>query len=195
MKTKLIVLSILMILGLGTKCFAEDKIAYANLEAILAYMPDIKGVQDELRKLDASLSQGITAKKQELQTKLEAAQKAYDSKAPEADLKKMQDELGKMDGDIKAQTAEAQKQLVRKRSELMTPISKKVQDALADVAKEKGYTYIINGSDGTGMSVILQGPDDRDVTKDVLTKLGVDMTPQKDAAAPAVAPKDAPAKK
>lgn len=64
----------------------------------------------------------------------------------------------------------------------MQPVYTKVGKAIEDVAKENGYTFILNQQIG-GLDVILYGDEKNDVSDLVLKKLGV--TPKPAAQTPA----------
>jgi outer membrane protein len=57
----------------------------------------------------------------------------------------------------------------KKRTELFQPIIKKATDAINGVAKEKGYTYVLDSSAGT----ILFSTESDDLMPAVKTKLGL----------------------
>jgi outer membrane protein len=58
----------------------------------------------------------------------------------------------------------------------MEPVYKKVGKAIEDVAKENGYTFVLNQQIG-GLDVILYGDEKNDVSDLVLKKLGVTPKP------------------
>ena len=58
----------------------------------------------------------------------------------------------------------------------MEPVYKKVGKGIEDVAKENGFTFILNQQIG-GLDVILYGDDKMDISDLVLKKLGVTPKP------------------
>ncbi|MDX1629935.1 MAG: OmpH family outer membrane protein, partial [Fulvivirga sp.] len=54
----------------------------------------------------------------------------------------------------------------------MEPIYSKVGNTIEAVAKENGYTYILNGNVG-GVDVVLYADDKNDVSDLVLKKMGI----------------------
>jgi outer membrane protein len=64
---------------------------------------------------------------------------------------------------------DAEASVQKKQQELLAPITSKVEEAIKAVAKEKGYAYIFNMSQG----VILYAQESDDVTPLIKTKLGL----------------------
>jgi outer membrane protein len=64
---------------------------------------------------------------------------------------------------------EAQKLLVAKEQELLNPLIDKAKKAIEEVAKEKGYTYILD----TGTGVVLYWESGDDIMSFVKDKLGI----------------------
>ena len=75
--------------------------------------------------------------------------------------------------ELQAKQQESQQKLVERRQTLMEPIIEKMQTAIKGLAEEAGYDLILNAVDGNGVSIVLHGPEEDDVTKQLMTKLGV----------------------
>jgi len=63
----------------------------------------------------------------------------------------------------------AEQKIDAKRAELLKPIYDKARKAIEDAAKEKGYTYVIDGSSG----ILLVSPAGDDLMPAVKAKLGI----------------------
>ena len=73
----------------------------------------------------------------------------------------------------------------KKQSDLYNPVYSKVQVAIEEVRKEKGYAMILNAQiAGTG-GVVLAGRDEDNITEAVFAKLGVAMPKAAKEGAPA----------
>lgn len=152
----------------------EVKIGYTNIELLLAYMPEAKQMEQLLATYQKKLSEQLQAKQTYVQNQLSAylEKKEKNLLSPEEDTR-LQKELEKLDAELQQFTSEAEAKLLAKREELLAPILEKLQNALDDVAEEKGYTYLLNQTNSSGVSTILYGPDENDVTKDVMRKLNI----------------------
>ena len=93
-------------------------------------------------------------------------------------------ELQKQVSELSGAEQQIQQQFEQERQKLSLPIQRKLQQAIQDVAKENGFSFILSQQIG-GLDVILYGAEKMDVSDLVLKKLGVTPKP----AAPAPAPK------
>lgn len=172
MRLKIAILLIIAGLGLTSNMVAQ-KIGYANIELILAYMPESKTMQQALATHEKKLGEKLQVKQQYYQTKgqeyLELAKTTQD----EAKLKPLQDELIKLEEDIKKETSDAQNKLMAKRQDLMAPIIEKLQTEIKALSTAESYDYVLNTVDGSGVSIILHGPEEHDLTKKLMDRLGI----------------------
>jgi outer membrane protein len=173
---------ILIVLGLlfaGTQVDAQQKIGYINSEELIMAMPEAK-------KADAD----ITAYAKTFQDQLQAMQKELETKykAYEAGVKTMTEamkdvkekELTDLQNRIQSVQQGAEEKIAAKRQDMLKPITEKADAAIQAVAKEKGYSYILDANAG---GIIYALPSDN-ILADVKTKLGI-----KDAPATSPAPK------
>lgn len=160
---------------------AQERIGYANLELILALMPETKQVNDELVELRKKLAKGLETKQAYAQQKLIEAQEAAEAGvASEERMLAYEQELRGLEREIQTSAAEAEQKIVSRRAELMSPVSDKLQTTIRSVAETDGYTYILNSVDGSGTSIVLYGQEEKDLTRRILKELGVE--PPKEAA-------------
>jgi len=154
---------------------AQDRIAFANVELILALMPDTADVNRQLGQYQRELAGKLRTKQDYAQQKLEEAQAAVARGAEEAELQTFRDELSRLENEIRAQAEDSDAKMDQRRSELMEPVIKKLSGVFRDVALEQKYDFILNAVDGSGTSIVLFGREDRDVTKVVLDRLGIQL--------------------
>lgn len=55
----------------------------------------------------------------------------------------------------------------------MEPITNKLDKALKALASEEGYDLILNSVDAGGVSIVLYGPPEHDLTKKMFARLGI----------------------
>ncbi|MBK6622437.1 MAG: OmpH family outer membrane protein [Saprospirales bacterium] len=82
-------------------------------------------------------------------------------------------ELLKLDEDLQKQAADAEYNLQAKRQDLLNPVLEKLQNAINEVARENGYTHVLNQTTSGGVSTILYGPPEDDLTEKIFNKLGM----------------------
>ncbi len=80
-----------------------------------------------------------------------------------------------MQKQIERQTQQDEQELYSKRIDLLTPIAKKLEEAMDKIAAEEGYKYVLNSSDGTGNSIVIVAPEGDDLTQEVMTELGIEL--------------------
>jgi outer membrane protein len=183
---KLVLLAVLGMLTIVShaQTASTTKIGYADIDYIFTQMPESKQIDSELKSLQTQLKNQIDGKYQEFQKKLQDYNANLNNMI-DAVKANTERELQQMQQNIEKLQQDAQVTVQNKNTALMEPVFKKVGKAIEDVAKENGYTFILNQQIG-GLDVILYGDEKNDVSDLVLKKLGV--TPKPAAQAPA-APK------
>lgn len=179
---------LLLALGIGaltTYAQTPAKIGYADVDYIFSQMPESKSIDAELKSTQTQLKNQIDAKYQEFQKKVQDYQANLNTML-EAVRQNTERELQQMQQNLEKLQADAQTTIETKRGQLMDPVYKKVGKGIEDVAKENGFTFILNQQIG-GLDVILYGDEKMDVSDLVLKKLGV--TPKPATAATPAQPK------
>jgi outer membrane protein len=181
-------LVLLLVLGLGAHLSqaqtASTKIGYADVDYIFSQLPESKAIEAELKSTQAQLKNQIDAKYAEFQKKL-ADYNANLNTMLDAVRTNTERELQQMQQNIEKLQADAQTTIQTKQTQLMDPVYKKVGKGIEEVAKENGFSFILNQQIG-GLDVILYGDEKMDISDLVLKKLGV--TP-KPATTPQTQPK------
>jgi outer membrane protein len=186
MKIKLFVTALALLGSLSINA-QNFKLGYTNIEYILQNLPDSKDIQ-------AKLATEKTQYEKLYNEKLAEAQKLFDdyqknaasmSTVIKADKEKT---LQNKQSELQELQQNSEAALARKQQELIEPIMEKIQTAIDAVAKENGYTYVLNSDAGYGTTpVILVAPETENITTLVFKKLGV--TPPADTKAAIPAPK------
>ena len=175
---KLVIIAIVAFTGFcSVKANAQTKIAHINTQALIEAMPDYKKAQTEIETYAGSLekeSQALIAEYNNKVAALEKAPKDQSEVMKAAQIKDIQD----IQKRIQDYEQIARERIQTKQNELLKPVYDKARKAIEDVAKEKGYAYVIDNSGGS----LLVSPAADDILAPVKTKLGVPAT-----AAPAAA--------
>ncbi|MCP9769143.1 OmpH family outer membrane protein [Lacihabitans sp. LS3-19] len=172
MKIKLFVTALTLFASLSINA-QNLKMGYTNIEFILQNLPESKDIQSKITTEKAQYDKLYQDKLAEAQKLYEDYQKNQASMSAvikadkEKSLTNKQNELQELQ-----QNAEAA--LSRKQQELIAPIMDKIQTAIDAVAKENGYTYVLNSDAGYGTTpVILVAPESDNITNLVFKKMGV----------------------
>ena len=172
-------LVLLLALGLGAQFSlaqtASTKIGYADVDYIFSQMPESKAIEAELKSTQTQLKNQIDAKYADFQKKLQDYNANLNTML-EAVRSNTERELQQMQQNIEKLQADAQTSIQSKQTQLMEPVYKKVGKGIEEVAKENGFSFILNQQIG-GLDVILYGDDKMDISDLVLKKLGVTPKP------------------
>jgi outer membrane protein len=161
-----------------------QKLGYADTDYILSQLPDAKKVQTELEAHGSQLQAQMKAKAADYEKKLKDFQENA-AKWVDAVVQDKQNELQQLQAAFQKFQQDASTSYEKKQSDLMGPLYVKVGNAISEVAKENGYSFIITlNATGNGGNVLLYQDKQFDISNLVLKKLGVTPT----AAAPATKP-------
>ena len=174
---------LLIALGFGSlflqaQTEAPVKIGYADVGYIFTQMPEFKQVDVELKSTQNMLKTQIENKAKEFQTKLQDYN-ANVNNMLEAVRANTERELRQLQENLERLQQDAQATIQNKETQLMEPLYNKVGDAINAVAKENGFTLILNRQIG-GLDVVLYGDDKMDVSDLVLKKMGITVAPKTD---------------
>lgn len=148
---------------------AQTKIGYISIDQVLPLMPEYKTAQTVLNKAQEDWMASINKLGAEAQTKA----KEYDAKrATMSDPVRTaaEGELQDLNKRIQEMQDKARQDLEAKSAEQQAPMVAKVRAAIAAIAKEKGYTHVINA---TTNDLFLVAPAADDLLAPVKTKLGL----------------------
>jgi outer membrane protein len=165
---------VLAVLVLLTSTFAvsaqaQQKFGHINFSRLYSQMPGqdsvikvyetyARGLQNQLATMQAELESKIT--------EYQANQATWSNIIKQTKEREIQDIQARME----EFNQQAQQDLVDKEDELTRPIIEKARKAIEDVAKENGYTYIFNSTDG----LLLYATPSDDVMPLVKKKLGIE---------------------
>jgi outer membrane protein len=174
--------SLAMCMGLAVQA-QSLKFGHINSAELLSALPEIKDADKKLQEFGASLETQLKLMTNEYQSKVQAYQSQQAAMADPIKDAKVK-EISDLEVRIQEFQQTAQESVTKKKEELYSPILKKAEDAIVDIAKEKGYAYVFDTSAG---SVIFAQPSD-DLMEVVKKKLNVAGTPAAPST-PATSPK------
>ncbi|MCB9186145.1 MAG: OmpH family outer membrane protein [Flavobacteriales bacterium] len=176
-----------------TMSFAQ-KVAHADINAILSVMPENQKINEDLRIYATGLSKMVDDKKAQLEIVVEQFNQTLGRgdtlKAIELQKKGLE-----LDKDYQQSGAQADQLLQQKRNELMQPVLTRIRAAMETVAKKGGYECVLNSVDGAGTSVVLWSPQGTDITRAVVEELGIELKKSEPATPSEQKPVEDPDKK
>ncbi len=152
----------------GNVAKAQVKIGYVNFDQLVDQLPETKLIRTQLETYNKQFQDQYTAMTSEYQTKGQAYE-AQRATMTDAVRTAKESELSDIQKRIQSFQQDAQQKVSAKTTELSKPLFDKIRAAVAQVAKEKGYTYVINSAQ---TDLIVSPPSD-DLSADVKAKLGV----------------------
>ena len=149
-----------------------QKIGYAESEYIMAQLPEFKKVESELKTHGSQLENQLKAKYEDIQSRIKAYQ-GMPATTPDAIKADKERELSALQENYQKFQQDAQSSFTKKQTDLMDPLFKKIGKAIEEVAKENGYSFIINPQLTNGGDILLFSDDKFNISDLVLKKLGV----------------------
>ena len=147
---------------------AQTKIGYINSDELMSIMPEAAKINEDLNAYQLALQQ----QGQTLQKEADAKRDQYfkDSTGLSSTMKEIRrDELVKLYSRLQNYDQEAQEKAQKYAQEKIAPVRTKALDAIKTVARERGYTYVI---DEASSSLLVMPPGDN-LLPGVKTKLGI----------------------
>ncbi len=149
------------------------KIAHINVDQLISVMPETKAMEDEMQRYGEQLQKDMEEMQTEAQTKYQNLI-ANQNNWTQLRITKEQEELEAMAQRIQQYQVQAQEDFQNKQMELMRPIVEKAQNAVDAVAREKGYTYVLDSSQSKGVVIFVEKGED--ILPLVKARLGISTT-------------------
>lgn len=162
-------LLLIAIFTLGVAGVANaQKIGHVNYQRVIANMPETRALQLELQKLDKTNKDDIEGMVKKYKSKLDkykAEGKGQTKETNDARVQEVQQE------EMKIRQAEqtAREDMQQRQNANLIPILEKAAKAVQEVAKTKGFLYILDASSNGALLVA----DGVDIYDDLEVKLGL----------------------
>jgi len=170
MKNLVKVLAIVVLIAVAATANAQkaSKVGHIDFGKVLELMPG----QDTIKVVMEKYIQSLQGELQTMQSELELKGADYQKNAATMSsiIKATKEkEITDLQGRIEAFQQSAQQEVQAKQSKLITPFVEKAKQAIKDVAKEGGFSYIMNAVE----DILLYSEGGEDVTPLVKKKLGI----------------------
>ncbi len=163
------------------------KVGYTDYEVLLANMPQMESVQQQLQSFYTETQQRLQQQAKDFQDKAQRYEKQASLLSAEARTEREQ-ELSTLQQQVQQAAQQGDQQLAQRRAELMRPLFERLQAAIDTVSKRNGLDLVLPTQVG-GDPVILYINQERivDITREVATELGIPVDAEA-AAAPGNTP-------
>lgn len=165
---KTIILLTICWMFIGANAQNQEKFGHLNFADLYTVMPGIDSVRIAYEEYAASIQEQFDAMQTELETKITDYQNNQTTMSVIIRQTKER-EIADLQARMEAFQSSAQQDLQDKEMELTSPIIDKAQNAVKEVAKENGYTYILNAAGG----MLLYADPGDDIMDLVKKKLGI----------------------
>jgi outer membrane protein len=168
MKKNLFIVAVVMGLVMaGNSVKAQTKIGYVSLQELIPTMPEYKKADTALNDYQSALGQNFEDMKREYYEKDSVINSKDTLKLTKAQLEIKRREVSELLVKLQGWQQQAQQLYQQKQQDLISPIQKKAVDAIQQVARENGYTYVLN------KETLLVSPPAEDLLPLVKKKLGI----------------------
>ncbi|MEQ8908356.1 MAG: OmpH family outer membrane protein [Vicingaceae bacterium] len=151
----------------STTAFAQ-KLGHINSNELLQAMPERAQIEEDIKNYAQELESQMGTMTKEYQAKVQTYQSKEATMTDAIRQDKIQ-EITNLEERINKFQQSAQKDLQAKEEKLLQPVIEKARDAIEEVAKENGYTYIFD----SGVGVLLYQKDSDNIMPMVKKKLGL----------------------
>ena len=161
---KILLLIAIVTLGINT-AQAQTKVAHINTDLLLSLMPETKALNVELEKLSKTYETELKAEQDKLTAKLKKYEAEVNSQTDEVNQQRGA-EVQQDQQNLYQASQVAREEIGKKRDEQLKPILDKAKKAIEEIAKEQGFTYVLDASS----LIVANGTDLMNAVK---AKLGV----------------------
>ncbi|HLK27887.1 MAG TPA: OmpH family outer membrane protein [Puia sp.] len=138
-----IVLAAAFLLAAKTNVNAQTKIGYISLNEFIQAMPEYKKADTSMNDFRNALAQQFEDMKKEFNEQDSILSSKDTLKYTKAQLELKRKTLGELYLKVQQFQQQAGEQMQQKQQELIAPVQKKAVETIQAVAKENGYTYVL----------------------------------------------------
>jgi outer membrane protein len=163
--TVLVVVMGLMLTGKSTS--AQNKFGYVSMQELITSMPEYKKADTAMNEFQTALGQNYDDMVKEYNEQSILVTGKDTAKFTAAQLELKRKAVGDLLQKLQGWQTQAQQLAQQKNQELIAPIQKKALEAIQAVAKENGFTYVIQKEQ------LLVSPPGEDLLPLVKKRLGI----------------------
>ena len=152
----------------GNIAKAQTRIGYISLNQLIDQMPETKTIRTQIEAYQKQFIDELTTMNNDYQSKGKAYE-AQRATMTDAQRTAREAELADLQKRMNDYQTNAQQQVQNKTTELSKPLFDKVRSTVAQVAKEKGFTYVFD----TSQTDFIVSPPGDDLMAEVKAKLGI----------------------
>ena len=151
-----------------------QKIGYVNTEMLLFYMPGYLSINDSLNVWKQEADQQLRVKQNYAKLKLEEYYQ-QGGLMREEEKGRLENEIYQLQQEIKNYISRSELKLEKRRSLWIGSYLLKIDSVAKIIAREEGYTLILNQSLENGISNLLYGPESENLMPRFASRLGISL--------------------
>lgn len=148
------------------------KFGHIDLQALVQVMPERAAAEEEFNKFQGELEEILGEMQQDYQNKLSEFEQ-MGSEVSEIKRNAKVAEIQDIQQRIQNYQVTAQQQIQQKQNELLSPVFDKAENAIEEVAKEKGLIYVFDSGQGN-RTILYKSNQSLDILPLVKAKLGIE---------------------
>ncbi len=148
------------------------KFGHIDLQALVQVMPERAAAEEEFNKFQGELEDILGEMQQDYQNKLSEFEQ-MGSEVSEIKRNAKVAEIQDIQQRIQNYQVTAQQQIQQKQNELLSPVFEKAENAIEEVAKEKGLIYVFDSGQGN-RTILYKSNQSLDILPLVKAKLGIE---------------------
>ena len=166
-----LLLSTLLVLGLALPLTAQVKVGYMNPNAVLAQLPEVSDIYQQIEALVASRDQELTNKSTQLQQDINTYDQQRTNLTPDEQATR-ENELLARNQDLEEERENYLNEIRQRRATLLQPVIEKMDAAVKEVADGLGLDLVLNEGTSYGDAIIFySGENGINITEQVLAKV------------------------
>lgn len=157
-----------LFLGISAGVQAQSKVAHIASQELITQMPAYKNAMSELERLQKTYD----AEFKNMMTELQKTMERYNAEAAQKtqeENEKRAIEVQSTEKTISEYRSNAVKELQKKEIDLLKPVMENARKAVQEVARAKGFEFVLDSNPGAGVIMA----DGYDLMNDVKAKLGI----------------------
>jgi len=169
---KLFAVMLIMVSAVTVSKAQTLKFGHIDLQALVQVMPERAAAEEEFNKFQGELEEILGEMQQDYNTKLGEFEQ-MGNEVSEIKRNAKVAEIQDIQQRIQNYQVTAQQQINQKQNELLAPVFEKAENAIGEVAKEKGLIYVFDSGQGN-RTILYKSNQSLDILPLVKTKLGIE---------------------
>jgi outer membrane protein len=150
---------------------AQIKIGYANPARVLSSLPEVEEVDQQIQALIEQSDEELAAKATELQSVFTNYESNMNNLSEQERVTR-EEELMEMNQQFEQDRESMMNNIRQRRSELMTPIIEKMNNAMEEIAAEMELDLILNEGTSTGDAIVFfANSEELDITDRIIERI------------------------